>query len=103
MLVKNILILAHCVLKLQSLEFHTCTYLGFEISMFILAKRPESPYTRYTCTMFAQLLIHNRAAANGNGGSLSCLCQCVAALIVGELLLRLYRSMVYVRQWRLSV
>ena len=56
--------------------------------------------SRYTCTMFGRLLLPNRAAANGHGGSPSHLCQHVAALVVGRLLSRLHRS--EVRQWGLS-
>ena len=70
---ENRLTLAHRVPRLQSFEYHTRAYLGFEISAFIsVPKRPESQYTtgsRYMCTMFGQLLLRNWAAANGHGGS----------------------------------
>ena len=68
-----------------------------------IARRLESLYTngsRYTYTMFGQFLLHNRAAANGHGGSPSRLCRRVAALVAGRLLSRLHRS--EVRQWELS-
>ena len=103
---KKCLTLASYVPKLQSFKFHTRAYLGLEIITVYfspVAKRPDSPYTtgsRYTCTMFSRLSLRNRAAANGHGDSPSHLCQRVAALVAGRLLLRLHK--IEVRQWGLS-
>ena len=74
---ENCLMLACRILKLQSFEFHTRAYLGFEISAFTYSKVPGvSVYYVSRCmyTMSGRLLLRNRAAADDHDGSPSHLC-----------------------------
>ena len=53
-----------------------------------------------TRVLFCRLLLRNRVAAHGHGGSPSRLCRRIAALVAGGLQLCLHRS--EIRQWGLS-
>ena len=96
-----ILILVCCVPKVTVLRvLYSCLPRFRDIHVYFnpVAKCLESPYIHVHNVW--RLLLRNRAATNGYGGSPSCLCRCVAALIAGRLLSHLHRR--EARQWRLS-
>ena len=95
--------LARRIPRLQSFEYHSHAYLDISVYFSLAGKHEYSPYTtesRYVYNV-CQLLLRNRVAANGHGGSPSCLCRYVVALAAGGMLSCLHRS--EVRQWGLSV